>query len=66
MISTYRVTTYDIEIGKFTPQNGVSPGPYRQFELRGVMRKLRTMGYDANRDDNSVLVERIESTEEMP
>lgn len=55
----YRVTTYDIELGKFTPQNGVSEGPYKLVELCDVMRKLRKIGYDGCRGDNSVLVERI-------
>lgn len=57
---SYMVTTYDIELGKFTPQNGVSAGPYKLFELRKALRELRKLGYDANRDDNSTLVEKIE------
>ena len=57
-MSKYLVTTYDPETGKFTPQEGVSPGPYELFELRHALRQLRKIGYDANRGDSSVLVEK--------
>ena len=65
----YRVLTWDTDKQKFTPQFGVRSGPYSLFGIRAAIRKLRTMGYSANRvfsedhcgwSDPSVLVERIE------
>ncbi len=66
----YRVTTWDGDRQRFTPQRGVRAGPYTLFGLRKALRKLRTMGYAASRlprdvrrgndcGDPSVLVERV-------
>lgn len=54
----YYVTTYDWDKQEYTPQKGVRTGPYTKFGLRKALRKLRTMGYCADRDDTSVLVEK--------
>lgn len=55
----YNVTTWDMDLQKFTPQNGLPPGPFSKWELRGVLRALKRMGYDINRAfAPSVLVER--------
>lgn len=56
----YDITTYDADKDKFTPQRGVRRGPYSQFGLRKALRKLRTLGYDANRSDPSVYVKRTD------
>lgn len=53
----YRVTTWDAERQRFTPQPGVRCGPYTLFGLRLALRALRLMGYGCHRDDPSVLVE---------
>lgn len=55
----YYVKTWDSEKQKFTPQRGVRTGPYTLFSLRRALRKLREMGYDATRNDNSTYVYRI-------
>jgi hypothetical protein len=54
----YYVTTYDAEKEAFTPQKGVRKGPYTLWGLRTALRALRELGYDATKEDNSVLVER--------
>ena len=54
----YYVDTYDPEKEKFTPQRGVRRGPYTLFGLRTALRKLRDMGYQADRDDPSIYVSR--------
>jgi hypothetical protein len=54
----YYVTTWDGELQRFTPQKGVRTGPYSQFGIRKALHKLREMGYQADRQDNSILVER--------
>ena len=54
----YRVTTWDTDKQKFTPQIGVRQGPYTLFGLRKAIRKLRDMGYSGSRVDSfSVMVE---------
>jgi hypothetical protein len=60
LLPKYRVTTYDVNTGKFTPQSGVRCAPYSKWGLRKALRKLRRLGYEATRSDSSVLVERIE------
>lgn len=56
----YSVLTYDWNLQKFTPQDGVSPGPYSQFELRRALRALRKLGYDVTRHGGfCVLVEKV-------
>lgn len=52
----YYITTWDTDKEDFTPQRGVRKGPYTLFGLRQALRKLRTMGYDADRGDNSTYV----------
>ena len=52
----YYVETWDYDLQKFTPQKGVRAGPYTLFGLRKALRKLRTFGYDARRQDASTLV----------
>jgi hypothetical protein len=56
---TYYVRTWDSERMEYTPQAGIKAGPYSQFGLRRAIRKLRDMGYEAYRDDSSVLIERV-------
>ena len=56
-VPRYEVLTWDAELQRFTPQLGVSPGPYTLFGLRPALRLLRDMGYPADRDDPFVLVE---------
>lgn len=56
----YRVTTWDVDLQRFTPQQGVRCGPYSLFGLRKALNALRRMGYDTSRGGgHSVLVERI-------
>lgn len=55
---TYSVLTWDTTKQDWTPQYGVRTGPYRLMGLRRALRKLRAMGYDGCKGDNSVLVER--------
>ena len=54
----YYVLTYDWDKREYTPQKGVRKGPYTKFGLRKAIRKLREMGYCADRDDNDVLIEK--------
>ena len=60
----YYVTTWDPERQEWTPQIGVRVGPWTLFGLRKALRRLRTMGYQADRGDSFVLVERCESRAE--
>lgn len=55
----YYVTTYDWEKEEYTPQIGVRTGPWSKWGLRKALRKLRAMGYDATKGDNSTLVRRV-------
>ncbi len=57
--SEYYVTTWDMDKQKYTPQKGVRKGPYSLFGLRKALRKLRTMGYSADRYDAYVRVDRL-------
>lgn len=59
----YTVLTWDFDKEKFTPQKGVRSGPYTLWGLRRALRKLRQMGYSADRGDNSVFVEQVEPQE---
>jgi hypothetical protein len=59
--SKYRVTTWDPEKQRFTPQVGVRAGPWSLWGLRRALRKLRAMGYEGRRGDPSVLVERLDA-----
>lgn len=60
MSETYRVTTWDVDRQKFTPQEGLKSEPYTKWELRRALRALRQMGYDTKRAfAPSVLVEKI-------
>lgn len=52
----YFVETWDIDLQRFTPQIGLSPGPYTLFGLRKALRQLQTMGYMANRNDAWITV----------
>ena len=54
----YFVLTWDAEEQKFTPQIGVSPGPYTLFGLRSALRILRNCGYVARGEDPWILVEK--------
>jgi retron-type reverse transcriptase len=60
---TYRVTTWDGERQKFTPQRGVPSRARGRRALRVILRKLRQFGYQCNRNDSFVLVEREGWTE---
>lgn len=60
----YFITTWDINKQRFTPQKGVRSGPYTLFGLRQALRKLQAMGYTCDRNDPSVLVERIDKLED--
>ena len=56
MTTYYYVQTWDAELQKFTPQNGVRCGPYSLFGLRQALRRLRDWGYEAGRHDPAVYV----------
>lgn len=67
----YRVRTWEPDVVRpcalddaWTPQEGLPPGPFGKWELRGVLRLLRSMGYEARRGDPAVRVERIPTTPE--
>lgn len=53
----YEVLTYDIDTGEFTPQQALRRAPWSKWGLRRALRRLRTMGYDGTRQDNSILVQ---------
>ena len=55
--TTYFVQTWDTDAQQFTPQAGVSLGPYSLWGLRRALRKLQLLGYPARRGDCSVYVE---------
>lgn len=59
----YLVRTYDWDLERFTPQFGLSIGPWSKWSLRNVIRRLRNMGYEGRRGDACVLIERLESME---
>jgi hypothetical protein len=52
----YEVLTRDYEDNKWSPQRGVRKGPYTKWGLRKALKKLQAMGYQATKDDPSVLV----------
>ena len=54
----YFIQTWNSDRQDFTPQQGVRTGPYRLFGLRPALRKLRDMGYEARKGDNSTYVAR--------
>lgn len=54
----YKVTTWDIELQKFTPQKGVAPFRKNFASLLRALRKLGTMGYAWG--DPSVAVDRVD------
>ena len=56
----YYVLTYDWEKEKYTPQKGVRSGPYNIWGLRRALRLLQKLGYEAHRNDSSVLVVRAD------
>jgi len=56
----FDVTTWDTDKQTFTPQRGVRRGPYTLFGLRKALRRLRKLGYRADRSDGYVLVTRWE------
>ncbi len=56
----YYVETYDFDLEEYTPQLGVPHGPYRLFQLRTALRKLRDLGYQADRQDFNIYVFRLE------
>jgi hypothetical protein len=59
---TYRVTTWDMDLQKFTPQEGLKSEPYSKWEIREALRTLKGWGYDVKRAFSpSVLVERREA-----
>jgi hypothetical protein len=60
--SLFDVLTWDSDKQDFTPQSGVRKGPYTLWGLRKALRKLRQMGYSADRSDPSVLVRLREAT----
>lgn len=61
----YYVWTWDADLQKWTPQQGVRCGPYSLWGLKRALRKLQQMGYDCNRSyhcsDASVLVKAIDA-----
>jgi hypothetical protein len=68
----YDVTTWDSELQKWTPQEGVRRGPYTRWGLKRALRKLRAIGYPCNYQsrhygwgDPSVSVSRIWTDEEI-
>lgn len=52
----YFVKTWDWDLHRWTHQKGVRVGPYSLFGLRAALRKLRALGYDACKGDNSTWV----------
>lgn len=60
MSRLYSVTTWDTDLQKFTPQIGLPEGPFTIWQVREALRQLKDMGYQADRDDDWVLVERVE------
>ncbi len=57
-VSGYTVLTYDSDKDDWTPQEGLSAGPYTKWGLRAAIRGLRHMGYEGAKGDPSVLVQR--------
>lgn len=59
----YKVTTWDQDKQKFTPQMGVRKGPYSKWGLRRALRALQAIGYDTTRENGfCVCVERYDIT----
>jgi hypothetical protein len=54
----YYVTTWDTDKQDYTPQIGCRTGPYSIFGLRKALRRLRDLGYSADRDDPAIFVYR--------
>jgi hypothetical protein len=47
----YLVQTWDTELQRFTPQEGVDPGPHTLTGVRKALKQLRALGYSATEDD---------------
>jgi hypothetical protein len=62
----YYVTTRDNDRERFMPEKGVRCGPYSLFGIRKALRRLRRIGYRADRNDGLVLVVRMEYGESRP
>lgn len=57
---TYRVTTWDMDLQRFTPQEGLPAEPWSKWGLRQALRWLEQRGYDVKRCvAYSVLVEKV-------
>lgn len=60
MPALYNVTTYDYELEEYTPQIGLPKGPFKLWELRGILRRLSDMGYPTHRSDGTdILIEKV-------
>jgi len=59
-MNLYSIGTWDINKQSYTPQKGLSVPSFNitKSQLRQALRDLRILGYSANRDDWSILVER--------
>lgn len=60
----YCVLTWDTDLARFTPQQGVRRGPYSLWGLKRALRKLRHLGYSCDYrsrggGDSSVCVQRL-------
>jgi len=56
-MTRYYVHTYDWEKEDYTPQKGVSQGPYTLWGLKRALQLLRAkFGYECTRQDSSILV----------
>lgn len=60
MKGIYYVTTWDVNLHQFTPQQGVRTGPYSLWGLRKAVRKLRALGYTARKGDPAINVSRTD------
>ncbi len=59
-MASYIIRTWDWDAQTFTPQVGVPEGPWSKWGLRTALRLLRGMGYDGDRMDHSIWVERVD------
>ena len=58
-MTTYRITTLDLNTGDYTPQVGC---PFVVTGFRGLLfaaRRLRALGFESDRRDHNVQVETI-------
>ena len=60
---TYRVLTWDMDAGAYTPLGMMKSTGLTLWEVRRALRELRDLGYAADRNDPAIFIEREENIE---